>query len=101
MKRIYSSDNIVMAGHIKNLLNSEGIDCQLRNDSLSGALGEIPTLECWPEVWISNDYAEEKALKIINDVTRETASDVEDWTCNCGEIIEGQFLSCWNCGEEK
>jgi len=26
----------------------------------------------------------------------------EPWLCrSCGEVIEGQFLECWNCGAAK
>ena len=24
-----------------------------------------------------------------------------DWKCQCGEAIEGQFDSCWSCGVDR
>ncbi len=100
MKRVSSADNPVMAGHIQSLLEQAGIESEIRNLALGGALGELPPIECWPEVWIRHDEDHDRALALVEaELRREPAS--ESWNCRCGETIEGQFSHCWNCGRER
>lgn len=99
MKKVYSSDNIIMAGHIHSLLEANGIDCHLRNMNLSGGIGELPINECWPEVWINNE-ADYTLAKDLITTTLSKAEQRESWKCKCGEVIEGQFEVCWSCGYE-
>ena len=99
MKKVYSSDNVVMAGHIHSLLESYGIDCHLRNMNLSGGIGELPVNECWPEIWVNDESDYAVAEKLITS-TLSKAEQQENWQCQCGEMIEGQFAVCWSCGYE-
>lgn len=97
MKKVYSADNLPMSGYIKSLLESCDIECVLRNQNLAGAMGELPPIECWPEVWVLNDGDYDKAMRIVNSAfSEDTVSD--SWQCPCGERIEGQFRMCWACG---
>ncbi|NKB38231.1 MAG: DUF2007 domain-containing protein [Gammaproteobacteria bacterium] len=100
MKKLYVSENPIEVGLIKGLLDSEGIACLVKNQTLAGALGEIPPLECWPEIWITTDQDLVRAEEIVKSV-RSTPVSSENWNCECGESIEGQFGSCWNCGKER
>lgn len=101
MKRVYRTESLLTINHLKNIVEHEGIGCVVKNDKLMGAMGEIPFLECWPELWVVNDREAAKAEAIIRAAlsTEEPAGD--DWTCgNCGERIEGQFSQCWQCGAD-
>ena len=99
MKKVYSSDNYIMAGHVHSLLEANNIDCHLRNMNLTGGIGELPLNECWPEVWVNDDsdfiYAETLINKALSSAEKKS-----DWKCSCGELIEGQFEVCWSCGKE-
>ena len=55
MKRLITHESLAHIGHLKNLLEHSGIVCVIRNDQLSGGLGEIPFLECLPELWVVRD----------------------------------------------
>jgi hypothetical protein len=101
MKKVYSADNLVMAGYIKNLLESCEIDCIIKNQNLGGAIGEIPPIECWPEVWIIEDENLSEATEIINSAMQENRQTNKQWKCECGETLEGQFSACWHCGAER
>ena len=46
MKAIYSSLNLVEVHHLKNLLQSAGIRCRIRNEDLVRLAGEVPFPEC-------------------------------------------------------
>ena len=100
MKKVFTSDNFVLAGHIHSLLEANNIDCHLRNMNLTGGIGELPINECWPEVWVNNEYDYFSAETLIEAVLN-AAPQQSAWQCQCGETIEGQFELCWACGKER
>lgn len=97
MKRVYSSNLLADVQHFKNVLEQAGIECELRNEQLTGGLGEIPFLECEPELWVGDSDAAQAEAIIAGE--RETASeDAMPWRCaRCGEVNEPQFGACWQC----
>ena len=98
MKRIHSLNDALLAGQLRNLLESRGIACELRNLDLRTGMGEIPLAECWIELWIEDEAREGEALGLIRGVD-EGGEDAAAWTCpDCGESHEAQFDSCWKCG---
>ena len=101
MKKVYSADNLAMSGYVKSILEVNHIDCVIRNQNLAGAMGELPPIECWPEVWILDEDAYDDAMHIINAFLSDNPEQREDWICSCGEKIEGQFSACWSCGQER
>lgn len=98
MKRVASHESLAYLGHLKNVLEQSGIACLLRNEQLSGALGEIPFLECLPELWVVRDEQLPAAESLLKEL-RESAASAPAWRCpGCAELNEGQFAACWNCG---
>lgn len=89
-----------MAGHIHSLLEANNIECHLRNINLTGGIGELPLNECWPEVWVINESDFSPAERLIKTALSQETNHSE-WTCHCGELIEGQFELCWSCGKER
>ena len=99
MKKLTSSESLVMINHWKNILESEGIACELRNEHLGSVLGEVPFFEVWPQLWIVNDLDYDRAQQLISDDVL-VESPNEGWQCRyCGETNEGQFGACWNCAK--
>lgn len=97
MRKIHTAESLIEIAHLRNLLEAAGIACQIRNDRLLGALGEIPFVDCWPELWLADERDALRAKGLIDAYLRP-ADDAESWTCTaCGEIIEGQFAECWHC----
>jgi len=90
-----------MTEHIKDILQEEGINCMIKNLNLAGALGELPPIECWPEVWILEDDDYDRASSIVEDLIKESDEYRTSWLCQCGEKIEGQFTDCWKCGTTR
>ncbi len=89
------------AGLLKELLQREGVDCIIRNEQLFAALGEIPFLECFPELWVVDDEVWPRG-KALLDGWLKNEEDVEEWICpSCGEQLEGQFGACWKCGHQR
>ncbi len=97
MKKLTSADSLITINHFKNLLEAEGIRCQIRNEHLGSIMGEMPFVETWPELWVLNDLDFDRATQLITDADKE--SPRASWRCRkCGEENEGQFAACWNCG---
>jgi len=96
MKRVYRAATLLQVAHARNVLISAGIDCELRNQYLAGALGDLPMMETWPQLYV-DDADERYALSVL---ARASAVPVgAPWVCpGCGENCEPQFTQCWNCG---
>jgi len=100
--KVYTAPDLPMVGHIKNILELYGIDCTIQNQFSSAAVGEIPPIECWPELWIVNPKQLESAKTIVKETLNPSFQDLPSWECpKCDESIEGQFTACWNCGTER
>ncbi len=100
MKKLYTTEDRAMLGHARNILESAGIECLLKNEFLSGGVGELPPNECWPEIWVA-DADQARAETLLATALRDPPETPPDWVCPvCGERIEGQFTACWRCAGE-
>lgn len=100
MKLLLRCDHALQAAHIANALRAAGIACEVRNTTLAGAVGEIPWLECAPQVWISDDFDEARARELLRELTQPAKGP--NWRCaNCGEELAPQFGACWACGAQR
>jgi len=101
MRRVYVSENRLIVGHLKDVLEQHGIPCVLKNPFLQGGAGELPPIECWPEIWVTEDRDYERAREVLDAVLAEQET-AAPWTCpQCGERLEGQFTECWQCGASR
>ena len=98
MKRVYRAASLLQVAHARNVLITAGIQCELRNQYLAGALGDLPMMETWPQLYVDDDD-EPLAIRAL---ARAAAAPVGTmWVCsNCGEQLEPQFTQCWRCGVE-
>ncbi len=98
MKRVYRAASLIQVAHARNLLVAAGIDCEIHNQYLAGAMGELPLTETWPQL-VVEDGDEARALKALE--RGAAPSGGEPWICGaCGERLEAQFTSCWRCGAD-
>ena len=97
MRRVFSSFNLQVVHHQKNLLESAGIRAIVKNEILSSAMGELPPAECQAELWVLEEKDYEKAAAVFE------AQPISgpDWTCGCGELLGAQFTQCWRCGAAR
>lgn len=94
MKRVFSSWNLTVVHHYRNLLEAEGIRAVVKNQYLSSAMGDLPPAECQAEVWVLRDDDQPRAERLLRAPRVEGA----EWTCACGEKLGPQFTQCWQCG---
>ena len=98
MKRLLKDTSAAEIALLRGLLERAGIACITKNEQLAGALGEIPFLECEPELWVVHDEDLPRAGAILAS-HRAPAQPAGQWRCrHCGELIDGQFEACWQCG---
>lgn len=99
MKKIYTHENPIQVKLILSLIESHGIDCFLKNEYLPGAIGELPPIEAWSEVWISEDLNFQEAKAVVEEYQKSLKNRTKDWHCkDCKESNPAEFEICWNCG---
>lgn len=93
---LHTADNPAEIGYVRGLLEAEGISTRARSMDLWAAAVEIYFAEgARPSVWVRVEDRARAADVLARADRRGTSAD---WTCpNCGERLEGQFTSCWNC----
>ena len=64
MKRVYRAASLLQVAHARNVLIAAGVECELRNVHLAGAMGELPMMETWPQLYVA-DADETYALSIL------------------------------------
>jgi len=99
MRTVYSASNISFVSIFQNILEGHGIMCRIKNEYLSAGVGELPPIECWPQLCVEDDDFPEAKLIVEKALSAE---ELPAWKCDsCGEEIEGQFTECWKCGESR
>ena len=99
MKLAYTTQDLAMLTHLKNVLEEQGIECVLRGQHLLGGVGELPPIECWPELWVVDEERQPEALSHIKALLSPPGIDDNPWACGeCGEQSPAIFSECWQCG---
>jgi hypothetical protein len=96
VKRIFSSHNLQVVHHARNLLEAAGIRAAVRNEYLGSAMGELPPAECEFELWVLSEADVLRAEEVL-----QASESGTDWRCGCGETLGAQFTACWRCGTPR
>ncbi|WP_376692496.1 putative signal transducing protein [Wenzhouxiangella sp. EGI_FJ10409] len=98
--QLTTADDPIEAGFLHGLLESAGIEVQLRGMELWGVAVEIYYSEgARPSLWVRRRDVQ-SARRVL--ARRDEAGDGLPWTCpDCGERLEGQFTTCWQCGHAR
>ncbi len=101
MKPFFVSLALHDVHHLKNLLESAGIGCRLKNEGLSTLAGEVPFTECTVQLFLLSEDDRPEADAVLR-AWRAGPPRGPAWTCTaCGESLEHQFTTCWQCGRER
>ena len=65
MKRVYRAASLLQVAHARNVLITAGIRCEMRNQYLAGAMGDLPMMETWPQLYVE-DEDEQYALSALS-----------------------------------
>lgn len=100
MKLIYRNEDRAIVYSVKNVLELNGIESQVRNEythTIGGGLGLDNSLA---ELWLLQDEEYDRAREVIEKQIIHPPQS-SPWTCaNCGERNEGNFRICWKCQHE-
>jgi hypothetical protein len=100
MKQLYQAKDRLEAQLLKDYLQARHITTVTQGEYLSGAAGELPALQ-FPVLWVLEDRDYTIARRLIDEFF-DVATEGAAWRCpGCGEVSEGQFEACWNCGTER
>jgi hypothetical protein len=100
MLKLISCENPIIANHYFNILQTNNINCVLKNENLQAVAGGIMAHQ-WPEIWLLDEMQQAKAKALIEELDQldQTACN---WQCSkCESDNEAQFNACWSCGEAK
>lgn len=102
MIKVFEHFDLTIVGHIKSVLEAEGIQTYLKNQFTSGVLGEIPFVEAVPELWVVDDSDVVEANALIRSLEIVDSAPGPEWECQkCRSIVDGVFNRCWNCEQER
>lgn len=103
VKQLHAARHAPEAHLVKGFLESNGIAAVVRGEYLTSGWGDLPVDVC--SVWIDDDAQYDRAhALLVTFLNGDLAREYRDhgWRCaRCGEQLEGQFTSCWNCGAAK
>jgi hypothetical protein len=89
VKTVYSSPNLALVHHFKNILEGCGIPCQIRKEYLSSGAGDLPLTDCWPELCVADDGLFAEASRLIEEALSPEGERGVEWKCRgCGKTIE-------------
>ena len=100
MRRIYTALDLQEAYLLKGLLEHAGISVKIINEHAQGAVGEIPFVEVFPELWVDEDSNEVAALQCIDEYHTRKKIKGELCCLQCSEMNPASFELCWQCGCE-
>ena len=95
MLRLTQAPNIAIATLWVDALRHAGIEAAMQRYFLGAAAGELPPDQCLPEIWLMDDRQEARARAVLQELMHLPQ---RRWQCECGELVEGGFEACWNCG---
>ncbi len=95
MQRLTHAPNLALATLWTDVLRAQGIDASVQRQYLGSVAGELPPDQCLPEVWVRDAAQHTHALQLLADWRNPPQ---QRWWCGCGELVEGGFEQCWNCG---
>jgi len=99
--RVFIAQHPAEAHFFKCVLDTAGIESEIRHESLFGASGGVPVNEARPELWVLDDARAAEAAALLRQQGPPGLEASRLWRCaSCGELVEPQFTACWKCGAD-
>jgi len=95
MRRLVQAPNLAIATLWLHVLRESGVAASVQREYLGAAAGQLPPDQCLPEIWIEDDAQLDQAERVLDELRHRPQ---RRWQCRCGELVEGGFEQCWNCG---
>lgn len=98
MIRLYQAGNLLEAYLLLHMLEQRRIPAKVMNENLQGAVGEIPFVQAWPEVWLEDERDLGLARSVVREFEARPRSTADRVCPRCGETNPATFETCWQCG---
>ena len=95
MLKLTQAPNIAIATLWADALQQAGFSASVQRYFLGGLAGELPPDQCLPEVWLAHAHEKPRAEALLHSLQNLPQ---RRWLCVCGEVVEGGFEACWQCG---
>ncbi len=100
MIKVFEDFDFSRVGQMQSLLESHGIETFLKNEFGSSVVGELPFVEVIPQLFVLHRKDLERAQELLAQESPPPAA--KNWTCpQCGNEVEGNFSTCWNCNTPR
>lgn len=92
---VYQAPDPIEGNLIRGLLESSGIDVELRGEHLAGAYPGVPRVS--ETRLFVRPHQQAQARQVVRDYERRHREQ-RHWTCaRCGEANTAAFETCWQC----
>jgi hypothetical protein len=96
MRRLIRAPNLALATLWADMLTHAGTRATVQRAFASSIAGELPPDQALPEIWVMDDDQLDAARALLAQLRH---APHRRWICTgCGELIDGPFEQCWNCG---
>ncbi|CAN5388700.1 DUF2007 domain-containing protein [soil metagenome] len=96
MRRLAQAPNLAIATLWVHALREEGVEATVQREFLGAVVGQLPPDQCLPEIWIDDETQFDSAKRLLQALQNRPQ---RRWHCRCGELVEGGFEQCWQCGQ--
>lgn len=98
MRRLTLAPNLAIATLWADVMRGAGLSVTVQRAFASGIAGQIPPDQAGPELWLSDESEWPQARRLLHELQHPPE---RRWACpGCGEVIDGPFDTCWQCGAE-
>jgi hypothetical protein len=99
MKRLLQAPNLALATLWADLLQQGRHQRQRAARLHQRHRRRDPARPGLPEVWVLDDAEHARATELLHEMRHLPH---RHWACTaCGEIVDGPFEQCWNCGADR
>lgn len=98
MRRLYQAHDLQQAHLLLHQLAQLGIRARVLNENAQGAVGEIPFVQAYPEIWLEREADRERAEAVVRAFEAAPAAEGDIRCRHCGETNPATFELCWQCG---
>lgn len=96
MRRLAQAPNLAIATLWVHALREDGVEATVQREFLGAVVGQLPPDQCLPEIWIDDETQFDSARRLLQALQDRPQ---RRWHCRCGELVEGGFEQCWQCGQ--
>ncbi len=103
MTEVFTHPDYGRVDLVRSVLADAGIACEIRGEEKRELIPGMPMPSCDPALHVANEADLPRAKSVVAEFLaaekqRAESSAGTEWKCaQCGEMVPGNFDSCWKC----